>query len=133
MSNEKEPVQSVKDFINNVYQNFSGDLNAFRKVSGKTAISDEEKLSQLSVFIMDISKKMSMKYTDKVEDEAKLVFDIANALIEEDRVRKAVNVAGSIWIAISEAKEYKDFESFKTALISREASQKLDKAIGGCC
>lgn len=127
----------IVDFVNNAYPDFTDRLSLFRKIANDITVPDEHKLNQLTIHIMDIAKQMSLSFTDKVDNETKLVYDIAITLANDDRILRLTNIAQAIWEQLPGVQEFTDIVMFNTILISRDSMQKLDAALNGksgyCC
>lgn len=127
--------QEVKDFVDANYVHISQSLSRFKRVADDLETTAATKLNQLVIFVSDVAKEASINYTKKVDNDAKLVYDIALVLIDDERAYHAVNVARAIWDQLPDQVEYQSFEEFEQMLVARDNGQKLDKKLKGgwCC
>jgi hypothetical protein len=116
---------SVKKYVDSVYPLYIPDLTVFQQVANNARFSDDCKLGQLSIFIGEIAAKMANQYPEKVEENDKLVYDIALALAADSRICRIVGVARGIWDKLPEVADYLDLVAFNTMLAIDRASANL--------
>jgi hypothetical protein len=125
----------INEFITKNYPTYSEKLSKFKKISSDTNNDEGKILSQLTVFLIDVAKNIALTYTGKVDDETELLYNISLSLIHDERVSKALGVAGSIWDNLPNVPEFMELPAFQATLLTEQAIRNIDKALNSrtCC